>query len=409
MQHHQPSLPAGEKILATEWAPRTLRLGLVAAAVGFAATAALSWNAVDGGSLLLHIYLHTLMYFLSLGIGALFFVILQHLTKAGWSVVVRRVAELMAGSLPLTALLFVPILVAMAVQQNGALFPWVDAEHVAHDALLRGKAAYLNVPFFCLRFAIYSLFWLVTTRFFVQRSIAQDTTGDVGHTVRMQQASAPGMLFFGLTTTFVAFDMLMSLNPHWFSTIFGIYFFAGSVMSFFAAIILLLRILQRSGHLLQSITVEHFHDLGKLLFGFVFFWGYIAFSQYMLIWYANMPEETEWFQYRMNDGWGWVSLVLLLGHFLVPFFGLMSRHVKRHRLALQVGAVWLLIMHWLDLYWLIMPGTVGQPPQLCTLQLTCFLAVGGLFVAGIAARARGVLLVPIRDPRLGESLAFENM
>ena len=409
MPHTPPTLPDGEKILASDWAPRTMKIGMVLAVLGILATAALAWPATDGGAHLLHAYLLALMYFLSLGIGALFFVLLQHLTKAGWSVALRRVAELVAGSLPLTALLFVPILVSMGWQHNASLFPWVDAEHVAGDALLRGKAAYLNVPFFIARFAFYALFWTVATRYFMRRSMQQDATGDEMHTVRMQQMSAPGMLLFGLTTSFVAFDMLMSLTPHWFSTIFGVYFFTGSVMSFFATMVLLLRALQRNGLLTQSITTEHFHDLGKLMFGFVFFWGYIAFSQYMLIWYANMPEETEWFQVRSTGGWIPVSLALLLGHFVIPFLGLMSRHVKRHPLALQMWALWLLGMQWLDLYWLIMPSLGEHGPELGLLELACWLAVGGLFLAGIAARARGVLLLPVRDPRLSESLAFENV
>jgi hypothetical protein len=348
------------------------------------------------------------VYFLSIGLGALFFVTLQHLTRAGWSVAVRRLAELMAATLPLVALLLVPILAAM-VQGNPSLYIWVDDNMVQADELLRAKQAYLNVPFFLLRVVVYFLVWAILSRFFLRNSLRQDQSGDLRLSAAMQRMSAPGMMLFALTTTFCAVDLLMSLTPHWYSTVFGVYFFAGSVIGFLATTILATQALQSQGVLRQTVTVEHFHDLGKLLFGFVFFWGYIAFSQYMLIWYANMPEETEWFLKRQTGGWVWVSLVLLFGHFIMPFAGLLSRHVKRHRQALAFWACWMLVMHWLDLYWLVMPSLREEQPPFSVMDLTCFVGVGGLAIAAFAYGARGKLLLPAKDPRLDESLAFENI
>jgi hypothetical protein len=246
-------------------------------------------------------------------------------------------------------------------------------------------------------------------RFFWKQSIAQDETGDKQHTLRMQWWSGPATLVFGGTVSFAAFDWLMSLEPHWFSTIYGVYFFAGCVVAMFASLGLLAVGLQHRGCLQNSITADHYHDIGKWLFGFVVFWAYIAFSQYMLIWYANIPEETIWFRARQTDGWAIVSLMLLFGHFLIPFCGLLSRRAKRSKLVLAGWSIWLLIMHWLDLYWLIVPRLGDGGPSIGFADLFCLVGMGALYLA-IMLRAVGERwLIPARDPRLDESLAFENV
>jgi len=197
----------------------------------------------------------------------------------------------------------------------------------------------------------------------------------------------------------------MSLSPHWFSTIFGVYYFAGCVVGSLALLIVMTRALQLSGRLTHAVSVEHYHDLGKLLFGFTFFWAYIAFSQFLLIWYANIPEETMWYQKRMENGWQWVSLLLLFGNFIVPFLGLMSRHVKRQPKLLAGWAAWLLLMHYVDLYWLAMPEVLVSPSIGLT-ELGCLAAFGGLMVAAWSKVAAKHALIPVHDPRLPESLAF---
>ena len=302
-------------------------------------------------------YLLSYVFVLSLALGALFFVILQHLVRAGWSVSIRRLAELVAATLPVLAILFLPLLIPVVTGMEG-VWEWSNRHAVEHDTtgLLAHKAAYLNVPFFIVRCAVCFAVWILLARYFVKRSIEQDTSGDVNLTLRMQWWSAPAMLLYGLTVTVFSIDMLMSLNPHWFSTIWGVYFFSGAVVGFFALLALLVVAVQRAGRLTRSITIEHYHDIGKLAFAFVVFWAYIAFSQYMLIWYANIPEETLWYQVRQGDDW-WlgVSLLLLCGHFVAPFLALISRWPKRRRAPLVVAAVWLLLMHWLDLYYLIAP------------------------------------------------------
>lgn len=379
------------------------RAGVVGLA-GIAVSAGLGVVAGDGGRRFFFSYLHAFAFCLSLALGALFFVILQHLTRAGWSVVVRRLAEAVAASLPSLAVLFLPILLLGMAH----LYRWAHPGALAQDPLLQAKRGYLNLPFFALRWVIYFAAWTLLARFFFRRSVAQDASGEVEATLAMQRRSAPAMVVFALTVTFAAFDLLMSLDAHWYSTIFGVYFFAGSVVGFFALLILLSFGVQRAGLLRRAITVEHYHDMGKLLFAFVVFWAYIGFSQLLLIWYANLPEETEWFLRRQSGGWGWVGVMLVLGHFVVPFVALLSRAPKRRPRLLALAAAWLLLMHWVDLFWLVVPEASPQRLSFSLLDLTATLGMVGLFLAAAAYSVRRQALVPERDPRLAESLMFEN-
>jgi hypothetical protein len=206
--------------------------------------------------------------------------------------------------------------------------------------------------------------------------------------------------------------MLMSLDPRWFSTIFGVYYFAGSALGFFALLPIVVYVTQRTGRLRAFISTEHYHDLGKFAFAFTVFWAYIAFSQFMLIWYANIPEETEWFLKRTTGQWTGMSWMLLVGHFILPFLMLISRVPKRRGGLLVLPAVWILAMHWMDIYWLSMPelphGAPGVIP-FSILDVTCLVGIGGILMGATLLRVRGVSLMPRRDPRLAESLQFEQM
>ena len=209
--------------------------------------------------------------------------------------------------------------------------------------------------------------------------------------------------------TLATVDWMMSLDPHWYSTIFGVYYFSGSVVGILALLLVLLVHLQSKGSLVRSVTGEHYHDLGKLLFGFTAFWAYIAFSQFMLIWYGNIPEETVWYAHRWEHGWQYLSIALVIGHFVVPFFFMLPRGIKRSRPLILIASYWMLFMHYLDLYWLIMPSfrpEQGLHPHL--LDVTTLIAVGGVFAGVLGVLMRRSSLVPVRDPRLAESLAFEN-
>lgn len=401
---------------AAGWSRALLMLGVI----GLGASAAL---APVGAESFFRGYLVNLAFFSSLALGALFFVILQHLTRAGWSVVVRRVAENVTGAFPALAVLALPVVLAVLLGAPAALhnvYHWTDAEHVAHDAVLRGKAPYLNGPFFALRMLVYFGLWIALGGYFARLSREQDRTGDPELTSRMQARSAPSIILYALSVTFFSFDLLMSLEAHWYSTIFGVYYFSGSALGFFALLAGSMYLLQRAGCGRESFTQEHFHDVGKLVFAFVVFWAYIAFSQYMLMWYGNMPEETGWYLTRQRGPWLVVSFLLLFGHFVVPFLLLISRYPKRHPRVLVWLCAWVLVAHWIDMFYLVMPHNLpaesGREAQAAPLLLTdvlqCLTAlvgIGGVFGWAVLNRMRSAALVPLRDPRLPESLAFHNI
>jgi len=391
------------------------KLSLGAAVVGAVALAA-AWAL--GGPRFYSSYLTAYLFFLTLALGGLVFVLLQFVTRAGWSVAVRRLAEHAMGTLPLFLVLFVPVLVGL-----GEVFSWAaplaqgaQGAHQGgeHLALEGSKAFWLRPGFFVVRSGAYLVLWSALGWWLWRESVGQDRRPDSGVTRRLQIASAPGLVIFGVTVTLASFDWVMSLDPHWYSTIFGVYVFAGAVVGILALVVLLAVILdRRRGPLAGIVTPEHYHDLGKLLFGFVVFWAYIAFSQFMLIWYGNLPEETVWYRHRFEHGWYPVSVAVAVGCFAVPFFFLLGRDVKRHRLTLSAAAIWLLVFHYVDLYWLVMPSALaaGPTPGFAPhwLDLLTLVAVGGLFAGALGWLMTRSALIPVADPRLAESLSFENM
>jgi len=352
---------------------------------------------------LLETYLVSFSFFLAISLGGLFFVLLQHCTRAGWSVVVRRVAEAVASNVWLMAVFAIPVVLGM-----NHLYHWTDSAAAAHDPLLAGKIGFLNPSFFVIRLIAYFLIWGVLASLLHRTSVAQDSSGDPKLTLRMERLSAPGMVVFALSINFAAFDLLMSLDPHWFSTIFGVYYFSVSVVAFLAVMPKILYGLQLRGILKNAITVEHYHDFGKLLFGFNVFWAYIAFSQYMLIWYGNVPEETEWFLKRQTGDWTTVSLILIIGHFVLPFVLLVSRAIKRRPVLLAITGGYVALMCWVDIYWLVIPEFSPGVARFGLLDILCFLGLNGLFGAGLLMQLRRHSVIAEKDPRLEESLAFEN-
>ncbi len=396
---HEISVSPEEISLPESWQ----RLPMIAGAIGLISLIA-SFMMGYGSKQFSFSYLTGFVYWLTLVLGGLFFVLLHYLARSGWSVVVRRLAEHVSGTLPLFVVLFIPVVLGMH-----DLYHWTHADAVAHDPLLQHKAPYLNETFFFIRAAFYFAVWILVSMYFRRQSTRQDESGDPGITKVLQTRSAPGMVFFAITLFFASFDWLMSLEPHWFSTIFGVYIFAGCVVSIFAFLILLVLQLKGSGALTHIVSWEHFHDMGKLLFGFVVFWAYIGFSQFMLIWYANIPEETFWFEMRWEEpNWRMASIFLAVGHFVVPFFFLITQWVKRQRLTLTLAALWMLFMHYVDIYWLVMPTLHHEAFHISLLDFTCWLGIGGLFLAVLGTLMQRGALIPVKDPRLQESLAFEN-
>lgn len=350
-------------------------------------------------------YLFSYFYWISLSLGATFFVMIQRQTQAEWSVVVRRLAETVMTHFWVLAPLFIPILFGLH-----SLYEWTHTEVVAKDELLKGKSGYLNVTFFVIRAVIFLAIWCFLSWKLYSYSVKQDTNGDPKETKRAAWLSAPGIPLLIISASFAAIDWLMSLQPHWYSTMWGVYIFAGGGVTFMALLILICSWLRSNGILDEVITVEHYHDMGKLMFAFNVFWAYVSFSQYFLIWYANLPEETGFFIDRQVGSWLGVSLLLAIGHFIAPFIILLARGAKRHRLILPVMAGWMLFIHAVDHFWIVMP--IRNPNGVAWGQLwmniATWAALGGTCAFFFLIQLSKHSLVPVQDPFLEESLEFEN-
>ena len=395
LRPEQATIPAGHP-----W-HRLPAIGVVVAVIGAVACAILG---AANPKQFFFSWLVSFLFFLSLALGALFFVLIQYAVQAGWGIVVRRIGETTFATLPVMAALFLPVYLGLH-----DLYSWTVPGAADHDALLQWKAPFLNVPFFLIRAVLYFGCWSVIALLYYRGSRGQDTTGDPAVSARLRRFAGPAIIVLALTTTFASIDWIMSLTPHWYSTIFGLYFFAGSFVGYFALLSVVSVAMSRAGLLDTVITAEHRHDIGKFLFAFTAFWAYIAFSQYFLVWYANLPEETLFYKARMEGSWLTVSLFLMAGHFVVPFFYLMGRAVKRRGSTLAVGGAWLLAMHFVDIYWQVMPTLHPEGFRPSALDVAALVTIGGCFVAAVGWLMRRQALVPLRDPRLSESLGFENV
>ena len=379
------------------------RLPAIGAAVALLGVVACAFLGAANPKQFLFSWLVSFLFFLSLALGGLFFVLMQYATQGGWGIVLRRVGETIFTTLPVMAVLILPLLLGMR-----DLYAWSAPGAAEHDALLRWKAPFLNVPFFLIRAALYFGSWSFIAILYYRGSRSQDETGDPAVSARLRRLAGPSIIVLALTQTFASIDWIMSLTPHWYSTMFGVYFFAGSLVGFLALISVVVAAMLRAGLLETVVSAEHLQDVGKFLFAFTAFWAYIAFCQFFLIWYANLPEETIWYKARIEGSWLTVSLLLMAGHFVVPFLYLMGRDVKRRGSTLALAGAWLLAMHFIDLYWQVMPTLHPEGLSPSVLDVAAFVAIGGCFVAAAGWLMRRQALVPLRDPRLAESLAFEN-
>lgn len=349
-------------------------------------------------------YLVAFTFVVSLGWGALFFVMLQHVTGAAWSVTARRMAENVMATLPLGAVLVLPILFSL-----GALYEWARPAAVAADPILQAKAGWLNPRFFSIRAMAYFAIWSLWALRLYRLSTAQDGAPSLERAKSAERWSAPGIAVAMATVALASFDWLMSLDAHWYSSMFGVYVYTGAALAFFAALTLILLAFRGAGVLRHSVNHEHYHDLGKWVFALTVFWAYIGFSQYMLMWYANLPEETEWYRARLAGSWSAAGAVLVAGHFLAPFFLLISRAAKRRLWVLGAAAGWVLIMHYTDVYWLIMPTFAKAGVRPHWLDAATLAAVGSTFALAFWWRLRSHALAPTGDIRFERALEFENV
>ncbi len=379
------------------------KLGSISLIVGLVGLTASAWGYFADSAQFFHSYLVAFVFWLSMGLGGLFFTMLHHLVDAEWSTVLRRWAESAMATLPMMALFVIPVLWGMP-----DLYHWSHVDVVAQDEILQAKAGYLNPTFFVIRSIGYFVIWGLLVTYLYRSSLKQDQGHSDALTQRLRKISAPGMILFALTISFAAFDWLMSLDAHWYSTIFGVYWFSGAFLSVLCFMVLLGLYQRQKSILNETVTLEHYHDLGKLIFGFIVFWAYMGFSQYLLIWYANIPEETVWFAHRWQGGWKWMSLVLVFGHFVLPFLALMTRAAKRNMIVLGTTAVWLLVMRWVDFYWLTFPNLHEHGPQISWIDFTTLAGVGGIFIWFFWRKYTANPVIPVGDRSLAGSLRFEN-
>jgi hypothetical protein len=350
----------------------------------------------------IHDYLWMFMFFVSITVGGLGLVALEYLVGATWSTPFRRICEFLAAGIPLIVLLIIPIMLNLHT-----LYEWTHTEVLKIDPILAGKASYLNEGFFTIRRVIIIGLWILFYFLFTGNSAKQDKYHfDPKYTRRNIKLSTVFGFVFILTLTFTAFDLTMSLEPHWYSTIYGIYYFAGTLVATFAATCLIAVYLYESGNLHPKINSDHFYSLGTLMFGFNIFWAYIAFSQLILIWYGDLPEETIFYLRRWDGPWKYVSLALLFGHFIIPFLVLLPRRAKTNLKRLKIMAIWLLCAHWLDLYWLVMPSYAQPGPIFGWQEIGVIFAAVGLIMIIFKFKSDKQSLVPVGDPKLEHGLNF---
>ena len=347
-------------------------------------------------------WLFAFAFFFTLCAGCFFWTIVHHATDAEWTVVVRRQLENIAVLLAVLALLFVPILLL-----RHHLYAWMDVPR-GHEAALDSKRAYLNFTFFVVRAIVFLGSFIVASQLLRSLSVRQDRDGNPRFTIWMRRVSFASLPMFAFCLTFGAFDWLMSLNYRWFSTMFGVYIFAGAAGSSMSLLVLVITALRQAGYLKDVVTVEHYHIMGKWMFAFCIFWAYIGFGQYMLIWYANIPEETQFFLARNTQSWWVLSMLLVIGRFFGPFAILLLRSIKKNPHQLSIVAGWILFMQLLDMYLIVLPALHGTGVHASIWDLLSLIAVGatlGFVYLRLVPRSS---LFPVRDPRLIESLKLVN-
>lgn len=352
---------------------------------------------------MLQSYLVAFAYTSAIGLAAFFFVMVQYMSGSAWSVTMRRIMENIMITLPVGLILFLPI--AFNLHH---LYEWTQPAVVQASEALRAKAGYLEENFFRYRTVGYFALWSLFIFNIYRQSIKQDTERSAKQMNTIAAWSAPGLFFAVVVGSLAAFDWLMSLQPEWYSTIFGLYYLADGALAFMSVVTLVCLGFRKAGILNKSIHAEHYHDLGKWLFALTAFYTYIAFSQYILIWYANIPEETIFFRHRMEGSWLWLSLALPFVRFFLPFFTLLCRPAKRSMTLIAIVAVWSLIVVYVDLYWVVMPVFSPHGIAMSWMDFAALGATVGVCGTVFWGRFKKNKMVPVGDLRLNQSLHFEN-
>lgn len=385
--------PADYNLAANHPLRRFGTLGLLA---GVVALAALGYAAAETPTQFFRSYLVAYLYWIGIALGSLLILMITHVTGGPWGIRIRRILEASTRTLPLLALLFVPI--AFGVHD---IYEWSHADVVAHDKILSHKSIYLNEQFFLVRAATYFAIWL-TLAFFLNRwSKQQDARGHTPSLGRkMTMLGRGGILLYALTITFASVDWAMSLEPHWFSTIYGVLFAGGQLLSAMAFCIAISARIADREPVSKIFGAANFHDLGKLMLAFVMLWAYFAFSQLIIIYAGNLPEEIPWYLNRMEGGWEYIGLGVILFHFALPFVLLLSRNLKRNAGRLAALAVFVLLVRFLDMYFMITPAFTPKVLDVHWQDLAAFVGVGGIWLATFVRQLQKRPLLPLQDPEL---------
>jgi len=370
-------------------------------AVGILALAAGAAGGLVSPDAFFRSYLLAFVFWNGLAVGSLAVLMLQYLTGGAWGIAIRRELEAAARTFPVTALLFLPLILGM-----GRLYLWTHADAVARDPLLQKKALYLNTPFFLARTALAFAIWMLLAHFLTRWSAEQDSHADHKPFDRkLQLISGGGLVVYALTTTFTSVDWVMSIEPHWYSTMYGVLYMVGHALSALALATLALVSLARREPVYGFLGGRHLHDLGKMMFAFTMIWAYVNFSQYLIVWSGNLPEEITWYLARFRGGWGWVGAAILLFHFAVPFLLLLSRRANRNPRLLARAAALLLVMRFVDVAWLILPAFSRGAFRIHWLDATIPIGMGGVWLSVFARNLTRRPLLPIHDPGFEEALA----
>ena len=373
-----------------------------AAAIG----AGLLWGlgALLGADQALRSYLFAFLFWVGVAIGCQSILMIHHLSGGHWGLGIRRILEAGSRTLRYAWLGFLPVALGLS-----RLFPWTHPDPA--DVLVQKKLPYLNPPFFLARAAFYFACWGLLAHFLSKWSLERDETGDARLGERLQGLSGGGLVLMGLTITFASVDWAMSLNPHWYSTIYGMLFMVGQALSALAFVIVLIALAGDEAPLDAVISKESVHDLGKLLFAFVMLWAYVSLSQFLIVWSGNLPEEIPWYVQRLSGGWQYVALLLVFFHFLLPFLLLLSRDLKRNARALALVAAGVFAVRLLDLFWLVAPDFQGHAESVAQglavhwLDLAAPVFLGGVWLVAFDRELRSRPLLTRGDPELQEILA----
>lgn len=379
---------------------RVQRLCLSAGVIAFALSIAVGFR---NPAQFFQSYLFAFIYWIAFPIGCLAILMLHHLTGGKWGYPMRRLWEAGSRTFPLMALLFVPIWMGMS-----HLYPWTNAETVREDPVLRVKLFYLNTHFFTLRAAIYFVIWIGLAYLLNKWSAQQDQTGNVHLAKKMEAISGPGIILWGIAITYASIDWVMSLEPDWYSTIYGMIFMIIGCLAAMAFTLFVLRMFADEDPIKDAVSPAQFNDLGNLLFAFTMLWAYLNFDQFLIIWAGDIKDEIPWFMTRAFGIWGMVAAALLVLHFFLPFLLLLQKPIKRKLRTLSSVAAYMVVLAVVDVYWLVMPAFHKNRPELNLLDLLAIVGIGGLWIAAYFWQLGKMPLLPLHDPRFEGVLQHEH-